>query len=51
MARKKLIYRGKIEGYNAKGGSGKQEITISLNKEETTIPIGSDVEVRINLED
>ena len=48
IARKKQItYSGKIEGYNVKGESGKQEITISLNEEETVIPVGSVVEVKI----
>ena len=37
--------KAKIVGYNAKGSSGKQELTIALNEQVGTIKVGSEVEI------
>ncbi|MBW2974126.1 hypothetical protein KY366_00260 [Candidatus Woesearchaeota archaeon] len=47
MIKKQLIYSGRITGYNAKGESGKQELIISLDRKVSTIPLCSNVEIRV----
>ena len=39
--------KAKIVGFNAKGDSGKQEITLALSKKQKVIPVGRDVEVKV----
>lgn len=45
MKLKKL--KAELIGFNAKGDSEKQEITLALIEEQKTIPIGTEVEVKI----